>query len=93
MSEKAKKKIPKEKQQIPKRRGRPAKAMPETITALQKEVKRLRMENELLRDVIKEAESRRNLCGYREGEANVQVSSQQYASVFRGIPQRILPVP
>ena len=37
---------------IPKRRGRPAKQMPCTLSALQKEVMQLRMENELLRDFI-----------------------------------------
>lgn len=51
-------KAQKENQQVPKRRGRPAKAVPETITALQKEVKRLRMGNELLRDFLKETERR-----------------------------------
>ena len=33
---------------IPNRRGRPAKQMPATLCALQKEVRQLRMENELL---------------------------------------------
>ena len=45
-------KAQKPKASIPNRRGRPAKQMPATLCALQKEVRQLRMENELLRDFI-----------------------------------------
>ena len=41
---------------IPNRRGRPAKQMPATLCALQKEVRQLRMENELLQDFLKTTE-------------------------------------
>ena len=41
-----------------KRRGRPAKQIPTTLPSLEKEVKQLRMENELLRDFLKAAEKR-----------------------------------
>ena len=46
----------KEQESIPKRRGRSAKQIPTTLSALEKEVKQLRMENELLRDFLKAAE-------------------------------------
>lgn len=49
-------KAQKEQESIPKRRGRPAKQIPTTLSALEKEVKQLRMENELLRDFLKAAE-------------------------------------
>ena len=49
-------KAQKEQERIPKRRGRPAKQIPTTLSALEKEVKQLRMENELLRDFLKAAE-------------------------------------
>ena len=48
-------KAKKEQKRIPKRRGRPAKQIPTTLSALEKEVKQLRMENELLRDFLKAA--------------------------------------
>ena len=48
----------KEQERIPKQRGRPAKRIPTTLSALEKEVKQLRMENELLRDFLKAAERR-----------------------------------
>lgn len=53
----------KAKAQSPERTGkyskttwRPAKQIPTTLSALEKEVKQLRMENELLRDFLKAAE-------------------------------------
>ena len=46
----------KEQERVPKRRGRPAKQIPTTLSALEKEVKQLRMENELLRDFLKATE-------------------------------------
>ena len=49
-------KAQKEQESIPKRRGKPAKQIPTTLSALEKEVKQLRMENELLRDFLKAAE-------------------------------------
>ena len=49
-------KAQKEQERNPKRRGRPAKEMPTTLSALEKEVRQLRMENELLRDFLKEME-------------------------------------
>ena len=49
-------KAQKEQERTPKRRGRPAKQIPGTLSALEKEVKQLRMENELLRDFLKAAE-------------------------------------
>ncbi len=45
----------KEQESIPKRGGRPAKQIPTTLSALDKEVKQLQMENELLRDFLKAA--------------------------------------
>lgn len=47
-----------EQERVPKRRGRPAKQIPTTLSSLEKEVKQLRMENELLRDFLKAAERR-----------------------------------
>ena len=49
-------KAKKEQKRIPKRRGRPAKQIPTTLSALEKEVKQLRMENELLQDFLKATE-------------------------------------
>ena len=49
-------KAQKEQESIAKRRGRPAKQIPTTLRALEKEVGQLRMENELLRDFLKETE-------------------------------------
>ena len=45
----------KEQKRKPKRRGRAAKQIPTTLSELEKEVKQLRMENELLRDFLKAA--------------------------------------
>jgi hypothetical protein len=49
-------KAQKEQESIPKRRKRLAKQIPTTLPALEKEVKQLRMENELLRAFLKAAE-------------------------------------
>lgn len=49
-------KVQKEQKSIPIRRGRPVKEIPTTLSALEKEVRQLRMENELLRDFLKETE-------------------------------------
>ena len=85
---KTRKKAQKENQQVPKRCGKLAKAMLETITNLQKETERLRMENELLRNFFskesKGNESKRGLCDYRD--VDIQVPSQLYMSIFQGIP-------
>ena len=49
-------KAQKEQERVPKRRGRPAKQIPTTLPSLEKEVKQLRMENELLRDFLEAVE-------------------------------------
>lgn len=46
----------KQKQSVPKRKGRPPRQASANWNALQKEVKSLRMENELLRDFLKTTE-------------------------------------
>ena len=51
-----KRKAQKEQERIPKRHRRPVKEKPTTLSALEKEVRQLRMENELLRDFLKETE-------------------------------------
>ena len=53
-----KRKAQKKQERIPKRRGRPAKQMPTTLSTLEKEVKQLRMENELPRDFLKATEKK-----------------------------------
>ena len=53
-----KRKAQKEQERVPKRGGRQAKQKPTTLPSLEKEVKQLRMENELLRNFLKAAARR-----------------------------------
>lgn len=70
-------KAQKEQERVPKRRGRQAKQIPTTLSALEKEVKQLRMENELLRDFLKAVERKwepkSNIWSYKDMQPSIRL--------------------